>query len=54
MRRFNGLILMIFFMSLSIVSCSIEDEIITEGNPEVISTDLSNQDDDPETEETGG
>ncbi len=54
MKTLKWLPVFIGFMSLSLFSCSVNDEITSEDETEILSTDLSNQDDDPETEETGG
>ncbi|WP_299367643.1 hypothetical protein [Winogradskyella sp.] len=54
MRRLNGFILLMMFASLSTVSCSIEDEMVTENASEIMATDPSNQDDDPEIEDPKG
>ena len=41
-------LLVLCIFSLSICSCSIQDEIITEDESEIIASDPSNEDDDPE------
>ncbi|BAO76872.1 hypothetical protein [Winogradskyella sp. PG-2] len=54
MKTLKRFTLLIMIICLNVTSCSIQDEIITEDDSEILSTDPANKDDDPEIEDPLG
>ena len=54
MRLVKVLSLLMIMVSFSMVSCSVEDDLLTENPSEVLESDPPNQDDDPVIEDPKG